>query len=129
MFTGELGVVEVDGPDGSTMRATDVERTLIDIAVRPEYAGGPFEVLRAYKAAKDQISINRLAATLKKLNYIYPYHQVVGFYLDRCGTYDKSQIALFSDRFQRKYDFYLMHQMKDFEYSRKWKLYFPKGLG
>ena len=129
MFTGELGVVEMDGPDGSTVRATDIERTLIDTAVRPEYAGGPFEVLRAYKVAKDQVSINRLAATLKKLDHIYQYHQVVGFYLDRCGAYDKSQIVLFSDRFQRQYDFYLMHQMKDCDYSAEWKLYFPKGLG
>ncbi len=131
MFTGELGVVEMDGPDGSTVHATDVERTLIDIAVRPEYSGGPFEVLRAYRAAntKGEIAINRLASTLKKLNYIYPYHQIVGFYLDRCGAYDKSQIALFSDRFQRQYDFYLMHQMKDCDYSHEWKLHFPKGLG
>ena len=47
--TGNVGVIEIDGPDDSKVRVTNLERTLIDIAVRPEYAGGPFEVLRAYK--------------------------------------------------------------------------------
>lgn len=33
------------------IRVTDLERTLIDIAVRPAYSGGVFEVLEAFKNA------------------------------------------------------------------------------
>ena len=104
----------MNGPDEEKIRVTDIERTLIDVTVRPIYAGGVFEVLK-------------LAATLKKLDYIYPYHQAVGFYLERAGVYRESSISLLK-KFGFKYDFYLMHQIKEKEYSKKWRLYFPKGL-
>ncbi len=40
-WTSRLEVGTVDLPDGTTGPATKIERTLIDIAVRPDYAGGP----------------------------------------------------------------------------------------
>lgn len=127
MHTRNLGVVEVQVWDGATIRVTDVERTLIDITVRPEYAGGVFEVLRAYKRAQNKVSINRLSAMLKQINFIYPYHQAIGFYLEKAG-YKQSHIDLLK-KFEIKYDFYLAHQINNSEYSDKWRLFFPKGLG
>jgi hypothetical protein len=38
-------------------------------------------VLQAYTAARDRISVQVLVATLKKLEYVYPYHQVIGYLL------------------------------------------------
>jgi len=127
LYTDNIGVTEMPGPEGETLRVTDIERTLIDIAVRPEYAGGPFEVLTAYRQASSRVSVNRLAALLKKIDYIYPYHQVIGFYLETAGTYKKPQIDLFA-RLGTKCDFYLMHQITTPEYSSQWRLYYPKGL-
>ena len=127
MQTGNAGVTDIVGFEEETVSVTDVERTLIDIAVKPEYSGGPFEVLRAYKMAKEKVSINRLSALLQKINYIYPYHQVIGFYLDAAGVYKESQVNLLRKN-EIKYDFYLMHKMKDKDYSKKWQLYYPKGM-
>jgi predicted transcriptional regulator of viral defense system len=127
MFTGKLGVVETSSPYGEKISVTNIERTLIDITVRPIYSGGIFEVLKAYKLAKGRVSVNKLAAMLKKLNYLYPYHQAIGFYLEKAGVYGSTQINLIQ-KIDRKYDFYLTHQMKDISYSKKWRLYFPKGL-
>lgn len=126
-FTDNLGVVEMQGSEGETIRVTGVERTLIDAAVRPVYAGGVYEVLNAYRLAREKVSVNKLRATLKKLDYIYPYHQVVGFYLEKAGVYKESSLALFQKE-ELRYDFYLMHQMKETEYSERWRLYFPKGF-
>jgi predicted transcriptional regulator of viral defense system len=127
MFTGNLGVIDMVGPNGENSSVTNLERTLIDIAVRPVYSGGVFEVLKAYKLAYRKVSVNKLSAILAKLNYIYPYHQAIGFYLDKAGVYKDSQISLIQ-KFDTKYDFYLTHQMKDTDYSKKWRLFFPKGL-
>lgn len=127
MQTENAGVIELVNEERGKIQLTDVERTLIDIAVRPEYSGGPFEVLKAYKLAKDKVSVNRLSAFLKKIDYVYPYHQVIGFYLDNAGVYKDSQIDLIR-KFEIKYNFYLMHKMEETSYSKKWQLYFPKGL-
>jgi predicted transcriptional regulator of viral defense system len=127
MYTGKLGVIDIEGLQSEKIRVTDVERTLIDITVRPVYSGGVFEVLKAYRLAKEKVSVNKLTAMLKRLNYVYPYHQAVGFYLERAGRYKDSSIGLLR-KFGMKYDFYLTHQMKDTSYSKEWRLYFPKGL-
>jgi hypothetical protein len=127
MHTGRLGVIDIAGPNGEIVPVTNVERTLIDIAVRPVYAGGVFEVLKAYKLAYLKVSINKLTAMLGRLNYKYPYHQVIGLYLDKAGVYKDSQMELLHNQ-EMKFDFYLTHQMKDMDYSKKWHLFFPKGF-
>lgn len=130
--TGQLGVIDIPDPDkksekGAIVRVTNIERTLIDATVRPVYSGGVFEVLKAYKMAKERVSVNKLSAMLKQLNFIYPYHQAIGFYLEKSGVYNEKQIKII-EKYQRKYDFYLTHQMKEVEYSKKWKLFYPKGF-
>jgi predicted transcriptional regulator of viral defense system len=125
--TGNLGVVHASGPQGEEIRVTDLERTLIDIVVRPAYSGGVFEVLKAYTLAHGKVSINKLAAMLKSLDHVYPYHQCIGFYLERSGVYSSAQIDLLR-KFEMRFDFYLTHEMKDMAYSKEWRLFFPKGL-
>lgn len=127
MGEDNLGVVQSVGPEGEEIRLTNVERTLIDITVRPGYAGGVFEVLKAFRTAKGKVSTNRLVAMLKRLDYIYPYHQAIGFYLERAGVYDESSIRLLR-KIEMNYDFYLAHGMKTPAYSKEWRLFFPKGL-
>ncbi len=127
MGVNDLGIVESRGPEDEEIRLTNVERTLIDITVRPGYAGGVFEVLKAFRNAKGKVSINRLVAMLKSLDYIYPYHQAIGFYLERAGVYDASSLRLLRKR-EMNYDFYLTHGMQEPEYSSEWRLFFPKGL-
>ena len=119
--------MEIVTDENENLQVTDIERTLIDIAVRPSYAGGLYEVLNAYRKAQGRVSINKLTAMLRKLNYIYPYHQAIGFYLHKAGVYKETQIELLK-QFDFKYDFYLTHQMKEREYSKEWRLYYPRGF-
>ena len=127
MHTGRRGVIKTVGAKGEILNTTNVERTLIDITVRPEYSGGPYEVIKAYRLAYDKVSVNALAAMLKKLDYVYPFHQAIGYYLQRAGVYRDSQIALLR-KFEMHYDFYLAHNMTETDYSSEWRLYFPKDF-
>lgn len=128
--TGYLGVEDDEHQTANgrhiKRRVTNIERTLIDIAVRPIYSGGVFEVLKAYRLAQEKVSVNRLAAMLKQLDFIYPYHQVIGFYLDRAG-YKPSLLDLLR-QFPMEFDFYMEHQMKKKEYVKAWRLYIPEGF-
>lgn len=126
MYTNNAGVIEYDDPIAGKLFITNIERTLIDSVVRPAYSGGIGEVLNAFEKAKNIVSINKLNAILTKINYIYPYQQAIGFYLEKAG-YRDSQINIFKKN-NFNYDFYLTHGMSEVEYSPTWKLYFPKGL-
>jgi len=125
--THDLGVIKMPGPEGEIVRLTDVERTLLDITVRPVYAGGVYEVLKAYRIAQNTVSINKLIAYLQRIGHAYPFHQAIGFYLEKTGVYSESQMELVR-RIPMKFDFYLEHGMKNPDYSPKWKLFFPKGM-
>lgn len=122
--TGKLGVIKQQN-DSQCYYYTDLERTLIDIAVRPVYVGGVFEVLEAYKLAKNKLDVRKLSEYLEKLRYKYPYHQAIGFYLEK-ANYSESEIELF--RKEIKLNFYLTYDIRNKEFSEKWKLYYPKGF-
>lgn len=126
-FTNNLGVIEIETSEREKLLVTNIERTLIDIAVSPAYAGGVYEILKAYKQAKDKVSINKLAAMLKEIDYIYPHYQRIGLYLEKSGVYKESQLELLK-KVSFENDFYLTHQMEDKEYSKTWRIYYPKGF-
>jgi hypothetical protein len=112
--------------DTPTLLATKLERTLIDIAVRPTYAGGVFQVLEAFRASMGRASVATIIATLRKLKYVYPYHQAIGFYLERGGAAPKQLDRLRAMGVQ--FDFYLAHKMPEPQYDPTWRIYYPAGL-
>ncbi len=124
-YHGRLGVKELK-IDKLQLPITDIERTLIDIVVRPNYCGGVEEVLDAFIAAKGKFSVNKLVSNLKKMKYKYPYHQLIGFYLEKSDY--KPDILNLLKQFEIKYNFYLTYQMKEKSYSDTWKVYYPKGF-
>jgi predicted transcriptional regulator of viral defense system len=128
MNTNKLGVTTMTVDESSVpIAVTNIERTLIDITVRPMYAGGVSEVAKAYAAAAEHCSVNKIAAYLRKLNFTYPYHQAIGYYLERSDAYAADQVELLA-RLPMEFDFYLSYQMKNTDYSKRWRLYIPKGF-
>jgi hypothetical protein len=126
-WTGGYGVTELELERGEEVEVTERERTLIDCVVRPSYAGGVAEVARAFVYARSKgISADDLLTTLDALAYVYPYHQALGFYMERAGFPEESL-----DAFERRgaaVDFYLDYGLKDLAFSRRWRIHYPKSL-
>jgi predicted transcriptional regulator of viral defense system len=125
--TDQLGVITKKGANKELLRVTDLERCLVDISVRPIYAGGTKNVLKGFRAAWGLLSTEKLLKTLKQMNFVYPYHQCIGFYLEMSGACSESELALFEE-IDKEFDFYLDYRMHDPSYSERWKLYYPKEL-
>jgi hypothetical protein len=72
------------------------------------------------------MSVNTLVASLKKLDYVYPYHQAIGFYMQRAG-YEKA-------RYERlrslglNFDFYLSHGLTTRQHNAEWRLFVPSDF-
>ncbi len=124
--TGEFGVVEMITTGGGTVRATDLERTLVDIVVRPTYASGLYQVRKAFESAASRVSVERVVETLTALQHVYPYHQAIGFLLERAGVSATRLAPL--QRMERRWDFYLTHGMKNPELDPAWRIYHPRGF-
>lgn len=127
---GGLGVttgeVNWGGSKPLKLRYTSLERTMIDIVVRPFYAGGVFEVAKAFENAKSLLSVNTMLAMLKRMDLGYPYHQAIGYYLER-AEYKPSLVELFQ-RLPMRRDFYLAHNMGATSYNSRWRLFVPEGF-
>jgi hypothetical protein len=122
-YTGNLGVIDRD-LERTSVRITGLERTLVDAVVRPDYSGGIEEVLKAFASAKGEVSVNKMLAILKKMDYMYPYHQALGFYLERAGY--KESVLQLVEELGIEYNFYLTYQITDKVLNDRWKLYIPK---
>jgi hypothetical protein len=120
--SGRLGVAKSIGPQGEQLDLTDVERTLIDLAVRPTYAGGASTVAKAYRRGLPKISISRIAKLLEELNYVYPYHQAIGFYLQNAGQPSSTLQPLREPGLN--FDFYLEHGRKHTAFDSTWRVHF-----
>jgi hypothetical protein len=124
--TNSLGVGQTDAPGGQRVPTTSIERTLIDLAVRPAYCGGPTVVLDAFKAARGRASSGALMKTLHDLSYVYPYHQVIGFYLER-SKYDRDTLEMFKEPGIRL-DFYVDYGLVEPSYDQHWRVFYPSSL-
>jgi len=124
--TNRLGVKKVQLPNCGTADVTSLERALIDIAVRPNYADGVFRVVDAFVAARGRFSVSTLVRTLKALDYTYPYHQAIGFYLKQAG-YSAREWKPFA-RIGARFDFYLSHGISGPILDREWRVFYPTGL-
>lgn len=123
-FSNRLEVTRIPGDLGEVLDATTIARTLIDITVRPAYAGGVFQVLKAFHRAKNRSSVDALVEILKRLDYLYPYHQALGFYMERAGYPENQWSKLMA--LGTYFDFHLDYQLPpDKRYDRKWKIYYP----
>jgi hypothetical protein len=124
MFTGNIGLC--DYKPSPSIKITDIERTILDATVRSTLVGGPERVLEFYKKAKGKVSTQNLLSHLKNINYTYPYHQSIGFYLEASG-YDVKEYEGFKE-IPMPYKFYLDYGMESTNYNKDWKVYYPDDL-
>lgn len=124
--TEEYGVINLKLETGEIVRTTNLERTLVDIVVRPAYSGGTNNLIEIYRRAIGRVSAKQIIKTLRKLNNTYPYHQSIGFLMERAG-FEKNEY----DQLRKlgiNYDFYLDYKIKNKIFDRNWKIYYPKEL-
>jgi hypothetical protein len=70
--------------------------------------------------------VNKLLSVLKALDYTYPYHQSLGFYMKLAGSGKADQDLV--RRLGTQFSFYLGHGLSDLALDEDFKVFFPKSL-
>ncbi len=122
-----IGVQKMLFSDGIRLPVSNMERTLIDAIVRPEYSGGIWEVCKAFRSAKDLVQANRIKAYIKNLKYVYPIQQSVGFLMEHVG-FSENKTEIIRKMCTFDFRFYLERKMKTPVYSEKWHIFYPDNI-
>lgn len=126
-FSGDYGVIKMAGPAGEQLRVAGLERTLVDIVVRPAYSGGIVEVMQAFEtAAARDVDVQRIVDTLQHLDYVYPYHQVIGLMLERGGVAPKNLQPL--RELGIHFDMPATYKMVNPKLEPIWRVLLPEGF-
>lgn len=128
-YTGVVSILPLGF--SKPVRVSNIERSLIEAMIRPSYSGGLEEVLTAfYNAHENDVSINKLLAYIRKMNYIYPYIQPLYFFTHH-ASYDNFQLSRIKEEFKEKSTGIIMpldHQIIDPVIDSKAKVYYPRSL-
>ena len=113
-----------------SIKVTNLERTLIDTVVRPQYSGGFLEIQDAYKTACFEINAKHIATYIKKFDYIYPYEKSILFYLKHTEntTLFTDLKNLWRDKIEDSLNFYLDYQMINISLDNELNIYHPKDF-
>ena len=108
----------------------NLERTLIEAVVRPEYCGGINEVVNVFKLIYNRrLSAQKFLQIYNALGFIYPYHQAIGFLLEKTNNVN---IKLIQELYNmpKPFKFYLVHNIpkEELNFDPKWKIYYPRFL-
>ena len=112
--------------NGRNIRVTNIPRTLIDIAVRPAYAGGVKHVAEVFKAAAHKVKVSTLLETLQAVAHKYPFHQALGYYLTLAGISPSKLLPLKEIGIHHR--FYLDYGTTDVQLDDTWQVYVPAEL-
>lgn len=110
---------------------SSVEKTLIECAVKTNYAGGPSEVLDAFRRAKDRLKILRMMRLLMDEDYLFPYEKNILFYMDRAGYTERQKglVRGFLTKGRDGFNTYLEAGMRRKRLDARIGVYYPEGMG
>ena len=112
-------------PQGA--RVTSLERALIDAVVAPHYNGGVASLPGYFKAARPKLNVQRLLELYEKLDFVYPYAQAIGFFLEHAGMAEKAEEI--RKAYPPRQRFFVDHAAKSsWLYDDRWMIHYPEGL-
>ncbi|MDA0322699.1 MAG: hypothetical protein O2923_08290 [Verrucomicrobia bacterium] len=124
---GVIAVRRTRSPCPNASRVACLERALIDAVVAPHYNGGVSSLLAYFRAARKKINHTRMMEIYRKLAFVYPYAQSLGFFLEHADM--RSHADELRDIFPPRQRFFVDHSAKSsWAYDERWMLYHPEGL-
>lgn len=124
------GVVSSRAASGllpSNARVAGLERALIDAVVCPQYNGGVSSIPDYFRHAHGKIDVGKLIQIYRELEFVYPYFQSIGFFMERTGMLEMANAV--RAEFTPKNKFYIDHSAKaSWKYDDRWMIFYPEGV-
>ncbi|MDS1314495.1 hypothetical protein [Aliarcobacter butzleri] len=111
--TQEIGIIKYKG-----YKISSINRVFVEIISNIQYSKTPDDVIYEFKNLKDKLDINEIFNIIEKFDFVYPYYQLAGYYLEKIG-FLKEELSKF---FNKKTDliFYTIKNKEKYTLDEYW---------
>ncbi|MCG3677853.1 hypothetical protein L5F07_01150 [Aliarcobacter butzleri] len=111
--TQEIGIIKYKG-----YKISSINRAFVEIISNIQYSKTPDDVIYEFKNLKDKLDINEIFNIIEKFDFVYPYYQLAGYYLEKIG-FLKEELSKF---FNKKTDliFYTIKNKEKYTLDEYW---------
>lgn len=115
--THDFGVIT----RSSGLRLSSIDRAFVEMVVNVQYFADSRNIIRVFEPLKDELRVDAIYEVLRKFDFIYPYYQSMGYYLEKIG-FDKNQLQKFKNEV-KGLKFYTDKKAKKYYYNDYWQMY------
>ena len=113
--TGSIGIIDYNG-----YKVSSINRALVEIISNIHYFVSPDNVISEFKAIKDKLNINEIFKIIEKFDFIYPYYQLAGYYLEKIGFTKNELIKFYSKK--GELIFYTIKNKEEYKLDTYWNI-------
>lgn len=115
--TNQYGVIEFNG-----YKMSSINRCFVEMTVNVQYFKSSLHIIEIFKPLKNVLNINQILLIIEKFDFIYPYYQLFGYFLEQIG-FIKNELSFFKQKVG-KLKFYTDKQQETYFYNKYWQVYF-----
>ena len=113
--TEGIGIINYKG-----YRVSSINRAFVEIISNIHYFISPNNIINEFKIIKNKLDIDEILKIIEKFDFVYPYYQLAGYYLEEIG-FTKNELFKF---YSKKSDliFYTVKNKEKYEFNEYWNI-------
>ncbi len=111
--TQGVGIINYNG-----YKVSSINRAFVEIISNIQYSKTPYDVIGEFRKLKDKLDINEIFKIIEKFDFIYPYYQLAGYYLEKIGFLKEELSRFFNNK--TNLIFYTMKNKTNYDLDEYW---------
>lgn len=111
--TQEIGIINYNG-----YKISSINRAFVEIISNIQYSKTPDDVIYEFRNLKEKLDINEIFNIIEKFDFVYPYYQLAGYYLEKIG-FLKDELSKFFNK-KTNLIFYTIKNKEKYTLDKYW---------
>lgn len=103
-------------------KVSSLNRAFVEMITNVQYLQSSEIIIEVFMKIKEKLNLNTIYTIIEKFDFIYPYFQLAGFYLEQIG-YSKDELSRFYNK-KSGLNFYTQKNKNPYEFDEYWKIYY-----
>lgn len=115
--TDAFEIIEYNG-----YKVSSLNRAFVEMISNVQYLQSSEVIIDVFTKINDKLNLDTIYNIIEKFDFIYPYFQLAGFYLEKIG-FSKTELEKFYTK-QSELNFYTQKNKNHYVFDKYWNIYF-----